>query len=250
MRILCKVSYDGSNYLGYQKQNNGSTIQKTIEECLKKICKKEITIHSSGRTDAKVHAYGQMFHFDSELNMNENNWHNALNSLLPKDIRILNVYFVEDDFHSRFNAKEKNYIYKINMGNYNLFEKDYVTQINQILNVDKIKEASELFVGTHDFKNFCANNEKEIDYIRTIYAIDIYEKENYLELSFRGNGFKRYMIRMIVGTILEYAKGRIELNYIEERLDTAIFITTQYNASPEGLYLNKVIYERSEIDEN
>ena len=125
MRVLCKVSYDGSNYFGYQKQNNGNTIQNEIENCLNKICKKEVTIHSSGRTDAKVHAYGQMFHFDTELNMSEDNWYKALNSLLPKDIRILKVYFVDDGFHSRFSAKAKEYIYKINMGKYNLFEKDY-----------------------------------------------------------------------------------------------------------------------------
>lgn len=250
MRVLCKVSYDGSNYLGYQKQNNGITIQKIIEDCLKKICKKEIIIHSSGRTDAKVHAYGQMFHFDTELNMSEYNWYNAINSLLPKDIRIIKVYFVEDDFHARFNAKQKNYIYKINIGKYNLFEKDYVTQVNFPLNIDKVKEASELFIGVHDFKNFCANNEKDIDYIRTIYSIDVSLNEEYLELSFIGSGFKRYMIRMIVGTILEYSKGRIDLDYIEERLDTSIFNTTQYNAAPEGLYLNKVYYERDDIDEN
>lgn len=249
MRVLCKVSYDGSNYYGYQKQNNEITIQEVIENCLNKICKKPVIIHSSGRTDAKVHAYGQMFHFDTELNMNEDNWFKALNSLLPKDIRIKKVYLVDDDFHSRFNAKIKNYIYKINIGEYNLFEKDYITQINKKLNIYKIQEAIDLFIGTHDFRNFCANNEKDIDYIRTIYSIDVIEKDNYIELSFKGNGFKRYMIRMIVGTILEYSKGRIDLSYIEDRLDTVEFNTTQYNAQPEGLYLNKVIYERSDIDE-
>lgn len=249
MRVLCKVSYDGSNYYGYQKQNNEITIQEVIENCLNKICKKPVIIHSSGRTDAKVHAYGQMFHFDTELNMNEDNWFKALNSLLPKDIRIKKVYLVDDDFHSRFNAKIKNYIYKINIGEYNLFEKDYITQINKKLNIYKIQEAIALFIGTHDFRNFCANNEKDIDYIRTIYSIDVIEKDNYIELSFKGNGFKRYMIRMIVGTILEYSKGRIDLSYIEDRLDTVEFNTTQYNAQPEGLYLNKVIYERSDIDE-
>ena len=115
MRVLCKVSYDGSEYLGYQKQNNGNTIQNVIEDCLKRICKKEVIIHSSGRTDAKVHANGQMFHFDTDLKMSELNWYKALNSLLPKDIRIKKVFFVEDDFHSRFNATSKNYIYKINI---------------------------------------------------------------------------------------------------------------------------------------
>lgn len=250
MRVLCKVSYDGSNYFGYQKQNNGNTIQKTIEDCLKIICKKEVIIHSSGRTDAKVHAYGQMFHFDTDINMNENNWIKALNSLLPKDIRIVKVYFVEDTFHARFSAKEKNYIYKINIGEYNLFEKNYITQINQKIDLEKIREASELFIGTHDFKNFCANNELDADYIRTIFSIDLNINNNYIELSFKGTGFKRYMIRMIVGTILEYAKGRIDLEYILERLDTTIFNTTHYNAAPEGLYLNKVFYERSDIDEN
>jgi len=250
MRVLCKVSYDGSEYLGYQKQNNGNTIQNVIEDCLKRICKKEVIIHSSGRTDAKVHENGQMFHFDTDLKMSELNWYKALNSLLPKDIRIKKVFFVEDDFHSRFNATSKNYIYKINMGEYNLFERNYVTQYNKKINIERIKEISELFVGTHDFKNFCANNEKDIDYIRVIYSIDIIEQDNYLYISFVGSGFKRYMIRMIVGTMLEYAKGKIDTDYILDRLDTTIFNTTGYNAAPEGLYLNKVYYGRSEIDED
>lgn len=249
MRVLCKVSYDGSNYYGFQKQNNKSTIQNVIEDCIKKITKNDVTIHASGRTDAKVHAYGQMFHFDSDLNMNETNWFNALNSLLPMDIRVKKVWIVEDDFHARFNVKKKNYIYKINIGEYNLFEKDYVTQINSTLNFDKIKEASRLFIGSHDFRNFCSNNEIDGDYVRDIYSIDVLLENDYLTLSFIGSGFKRYMIRMIVGTIVEYSKGRIELNYIIDRLDSLEFKTTQYNINPEGLYLNKVYYGRSDIDE-
>lgn len=250
MKVLCKVSYDGSKYFGYQKQNNKITIQKIIEECLKKICKKDVTIYASGRTDAKVHSYGQMFHFETELNMNETNWYNALNSLLPKDIRILRVYFVENNFHARFSAEKKNYIYKINMGEYNLFERNYITQINTRLNIERIREACGLFIGTHDYRNFCANNEKEDDYIRTIYSINLDVKNNYLFISFIGSGFKRYMVRMIVGTLLEYSKERIELDYILDRLDTPIFNTTKFNASPEGLYLNKVYYGRIDIDEN
>ena len=235
MRILCKVSYDGSNYYGYQKQLENITIQKTIEDCLKKICKKEVVIYSSGRTDAKVHAYGQMFHFDTDLNMSEINWYNALNSLLPKDIRIIKTFIVEDDFHSRFNVKKKNYIYKINMGKYNLFEKDYITQINTHLNIEKLKEASKLFIGTHDYRNFCANSEKDDDYIRSIFSIDITKENEYLIISFFGTWFKRYMIRMIVGTMIEYSKNKIDNEYITSRLYTSIFNTTHYNAAPEGL---------------
>lgn len=249
VRVLCKVAYDGSNYFGFQKQNNCKTIQSTIEECLKKINKKEVNIYASGRTDAKVHAYGQMFHFNTDLNMNEKNWYNALNSLLPNDIRIVNIWFVEEDFHARYNAKMKNYIYKINMGKYNLFEKDYITQINKKVDIKKLKKASNLLIGTHDFRNFCANNEIDADYIRTIFSIDITKNNKYLELSFLGTGFKKYMIRMIVGTLIAYADGKIKLKYIKDRLDKNTFNTTHYNALPEGLYLNKVYYERSEIDE-
>ena len=250
MRVLCKVSYDGSSYYGYQKQLNKITIQGVIEDCIKRITKKEISIHASGRTDAKVHAYGQMFHFDTDSNMSEINWYNALNSLLPKDIRILNVTFVSDDFHARFNVLKKNYIYKINIGKYNLFERNYITQINQELNLEKIKDASLLFIGTHDYRNFCANNDKDDDYIRTIYSIDVTKKDDYIILSFIGSGFKRYMVRMIVGTIIEYSKDRINLDYIYERLDINEFNTTQYNAAPEGLYLNEVYYERDDLLES
>ena len=250
MRVLCKVSYDGSMYYGFQKQNNKVTIQGTIEEAIKKITKEDIAIHASGRTDAKVHAYGQMFHFDSSLNMNESNWLHALNSLLPHDIRINKVFFVEDDFHARFNVKRKNYIYKMNLGDYNLFERKYITQFNKDLNLESLNEATELFLGTHDFRNFCSNNEENMDYIRTIYSIDISKKNRYLEFSFVGTGFKKYMIRMIVGTIIAYSTNKIDLDYISNRFDIVEFNTTQFNAKPEGLYLNKVIYERDDIDED
>lgn len=250
MRVLCKVSYDGSMYYGYQKQNDKITVQGIIEEVLKKITKEETLIYASGRTDAKVHAYGQMFHFDSSINMSEINWLHALNSMLPTDIRIKKVYFVEDDFHARFNVKRKNYIYKINMGDYNLFERKYVTQINKDLNIEKLLDASDLFIGTHDFRNFCSNNEVDVDYIRTIYSIDIKKENEYLELSFVGTGFKKYMIRMIVGTMLAYSNDKIDLDYISNRLDIVEFNTTQFNAKPEGLYLNQVIYERDDIDED
>ena len=151
---------------------------------------------------------------------------------------------------NRFNVLKKNYIYKINIGKYNLFERNYITQINQELNLEKIKDASLLFIGTHDYRNFCANNDKDDDYIRTIYSIDVTKKDDYIILSFIGSGFKRYMVRMIVGTIIEYSKDRINLDYIYERLDINEFNTTQYNAAPEGLYLNEVYYERDDLLES
>ena len=136
------------------------------------------------------------------------------------------------------------------MGEYNLFEKDYVTQLNYKLDIERVREACELFIGTHDYRNFCNNNEVDDDYIRTIYSIDIERKDDYLTFSFVGTGFKRYMIRMIVGTIIEYSRNRITSDFIVNRLDTTMFNTTKYNANPEGLYLNKVYYGRSDIDEN
>ncbi len=250
MKVLCKVSYDGSFYFGYQKQNNQITIQEVIENVLKKITKKEINIYASGRTDAKVHAYGQMFHFESDLNMSELNWEKALNSLLPKDIRIIKVFFVEEDFHARFSVIKKNYIYKMNLGKYDLFNRNYIAQLNYDLDLTKLNEVSKLFIGEHDYRNFCSNNEDNDDYVRNIYSIDIQKENDLIYISFKGSGFKRYMIRMIVGTMIEYARNRIDLNYITTRLDTNEINKTQYKALAEGLYLNKVYYGRSDIDED
>ena len=155
MRYFMTFAYDGSKYKGYQKQPKQKTVQGEIEKALKTINgNKKVDIHASGRTDAGVHALNQKAHFDMDTKMSLDKIKSALNSLLPGDIYIKNIEEVDDDFHARFNVKAKEYVYKINMGEYNPIEKDYVYQCNKMLDVAEMERALKYLEGTHDFKSF------------------------------------------------------------------------------------------------
>ena len=171
MRFKAIVSYDGSQFKGWQIQDDVRTVQGEIEKALSKISKKDISITASGRTDAGVHAENQVFHFDSDLDIP---WEKALNALLPTDIHIKNITKVSKNFHARFDAISKSYGYKINVEEYNVFEKDYVLQYNQSLNLESFKYALEMFVGKHDFTSFNKTPKSVIsNQIRTISEINI-----------------------------------------------------------------------------
>ena len=142
MRYLITVSYDGSNYYGFEVQPDKMTIQGCLESALKVINKKHVTIKGAGRTDRGVHAYGQVFHVDLDVNVPENGLMSAMNSLLPNDIHITNVKKVSKDIHARFSAKKKTYIYKINIGEYDAINNSHIYNYNKNLDIHLMKEAS------------------------------------------------------------------------------------------------------------
>ena len=146
-------------------------------------------------------------------------------------------------FHSRYSSKGKEYHYIVNVGEYNVLEKDYVLQFNRTLDVDKMIEVSKLFLGEHDFKNFCASEEEKVkDYIRTITSIDIKKIGDKIIFIFKGNGFLRYMVRMIVGVLIEVGKGRKDSSFVADRLDNINLNRSNYKADSCGLYLVNVEY--------
>ena len=237
------VSYNGVNFNGYQKQNNLRSVQGEIEKVLKQIHHYDVKSFGAGRTDKGVHALGQVFNFETELNMGAKEYEKAFNSLLPSDIYVKSVEEVDISFHSRYSNKGKEYHYLINVGEYNVLEKDYVLQFNRALAIDKMIEASKLFLGEHDFRNFCASEEEKVkDYIRTIDSIDITTNGDKILLVFKGNGFLRYMIRMIVGILVEIGKNRKDASFIKERLDSNKLNRSNYKVDACGLYLVKVNY--------
>ena len=243
MRLKVTVSYDGSNYCGWQTQPNGESIQNVIEEVLEKIHKEKLHITGSGRTDAKVHAYGQVFHVDSSIKMNEHEWSMAFNTNLPDDIVVRSVEIVHDEFHARFDAKWKHYTYKVNIGNYDPFKRNYELQLCKDLDVDLIKECAKLFVGTHDFSAFNGNSlEERPNQVRTIFKIDVVRNKDSLVFNFYGEGFLRYMVRMLSQTLIEVGKGRLSVERVGELLEEAVKSSAPYNASAVGLYLVKVGY--------
>ena len=242
-RYKATVSYDGSNYHGWQSQQQDVTIQDTIQEVLSMIHKHPVKIVGSGRTDAGVHALKQVFHFDSELNISVDKWPLAMNSLLPKDIYIMKVESVKSTFHARFDAIGKKYCYYLNMGDYDPFMKNHVYQLGLSLNLKKMRQAADIFIGKHDFSSFCQNSFAEIpDQTRDIYGISITNVNDILCFEFVGDGFMRYMVRMLVQTLIEVGKGRLTLNSVFNMLEAHNKTVCPYNAKAEGLYLVEVYY--------
>lgn len=245
MRYKATVSYDGSQFHGWQIQDDVRTVQEEIEKCISKINKSSSKIVGSGRTDAQVHARGQVFHFDSlHKSMTAKNWKRALNSLLPDDVLIVEIEKVSDDFHARYDATRKEYRYYINLNEYNIFDRNYVLQINESLDIELMKEAAKHFIGTHDFTSFNSTGLDEIEcQVRTIYDILIDASHEILEIKIIGNGFLRYMVRMIIGTLIELGKHKIDSSYISKKLDKKEKGIVPYRSAASALYLHSVEYD-------
>ena len=243
-RYLITFSYDGSGYKGYQRQLGKGTIEDELMRVLKVINNKKTLVFASGRTDAGVHALAQTAHFDLDVDIEPDNLKKALNSLLNADIRVVGVKEASNDFHARYNVKAKEYIYKINLGSYNVFERNYVYQYNSDLDIKRIKKASKCFVGKFDFKSFTSlgKSEKDKDCIREIYNIKVKKENDILLIAFRGSGFLRYMVRNIVGTLIEVGKGNINVDEIPRIIDKKDREAAGPTAPPEGLYLKEVFY--------
>ena len=246
MRYLITFSYDGTGFAGLQKQPKERTIQGELEKVLKEINdNKKVEIHASGRTDAKVHALNQKAHFDLNIEITEDKLQKALNSLLPEDIYIKKVEKVSDNFHARFNAIGKEYIYIINMGEYNPLERNYVYQYNKKLDVSELERALKYLEGTHNYKSFTKTDEEKDDYIRTISQTNLLrdvKDVNKITLVFVGNGFLRYMVRNMVGTLIEVGEGKRKSEDVINILNKCDRRSAGKTANPEGLYLKNVFY--------
>lgn len=246
MRYFITFSYDGSKYNGYQKQPRIKTIQGELEKALKQInAGKDVSVSASGRTDAGVHAYNQSAHFDLETEITCTKLKQALNSLIPDDIYIKNVYETNPDFHARFNVKAKEYIYKINMGNYNPIEKDYVYQYNKKLDIPEMERALKYLEGTHDFRSFVKIDEEKDDYTRTIVQTSLIrdvKNVNQITISVLGTGFMRYMVRNIVGMLIEIGEGKYKSEDIISILEMKDRKKAGICAPACGLYLKDVYY--------
>ena len=246
MRYCINFSYDGSNFSGYQKQPKERSVQGELERVLKEINKdKEVSVHAAGRTDAGVHALSQRAHFDLDITISVDKLQKAMNSMLPDDIYIKKIDEVSADFHARFNAIGKEYIYKINMGEYSPLERNYVYQYNGRLDVIAMERAMKYVEGTHDFKSFTKNDEEKEDFVRTISQTNLIrdiKDVNKITLVFVGTGFLRYMIRNIVGTLIEIGEGKRKSEDIITILKEKDRRKAGKTANPEGLYLKNVFY--------
>lgn len=246
MRYFIGFSYDGSKYNGYQKQPRTKTIQGEMEKALKSINSgKTVSLVASGRTDAGVHAINQRAHFDMEKEIPLQKLKQSLNALIPDDIYVKTITNVANDFHARYDAKAKEYIYKINMGTYNPIEKDYIYQYNKKLDIPEMERALKYIEGTHDFRSFVKIDEEKENYVRTIIQTNLIrdvKNVNLITISMFGTGFMRYMVRNIIGMLIEIGEGKrksedmISIIAAQDRTKAGIC------APACGLYLKDVYY--------
>ena len=246
-RYKAIIAYDGTHFNGFQKQPNGRTVQEEMEKTLKKMANgKEITVFGSGRTDAGVHAMGQVIHFDYPEERPLERMRFALDTQSSEDIAVKAVEIVSDDFHARYLVKEKTYQFRVDIGKpRSPFRRHYASYFPYPLDLSKIQRALPDLIGTHDFTSFCASGSSIEDKVRPIYEAKMEGNEAGDELlfTFRGNGFLYKMIRILVGTLLKIGNGRLSEDSIPEIIAKKDRNAAGPTAHPEGLYLYEVVYD-------
>lgn len=247
-RYKLTIAYDGTRYSGWQVQPNAPSIQELIVNALKVILRAEkIVLIGSGRTDAGVHAKGQIAHFKWDGTIDTKRLLLALNGILPLDIRIKEAALAAADFHSQYSAVSKEYHYHLYLDPVmDPFRRLYCWQVRRKLDLELLRTAAKQFLGTHDFSSFA--NEKHAgsasrNPIRTLFRLDVVEQEGGVRLEFEGDGFLYKMVRNIVGTLVDVASGKRPIDDIEKIFQSKDRREASLAAPPEGLFLIQVKYE-------
>jgi tRNA pseudouridine38-40 synthase len=242
--IRLTIEYDGGAYCGWQRQINGLSIQQVIEECIGRMTGEEIRVIGSGRTDAGVHALNQVAHFRTASRLGEWNLLMGINSLLPADIVVRELSEVPDAFHARYDALSKVYLYRIcNRPVRSALERSSAWFVWEPLDLVKIDAALDVFRGTHDFTSFCSTHADGTDRIRTILAIAaIRDPSGMVDITIEADGFLRYMVRTIVGTLVDVGRGKSTAGEVAAILAAKDRRRAGITAPPQGLYLKEVKY--------
>lgn len=244
-RLKAIISYDGTNFAGYQVQPGERTIQLAIENVLSKMHKGQtVKVSASGRTDARVHATGQVIHFDTSLMIPCEKYQKALNVQLPKDIRVLSLEEVAPDFHARYSVTGKRYRYIWNCeALQSPFRRHYTIETNGIKpNVERMREGANAIIGTHDFTCFCAANTSVVDKVRTVHTLLFEWHGEELHMIIEGNGFLYNMVRIIAGTLWEVGIGKKDPKDVHTIIASKDRSNAGKTAPAHGLYLEKVFY--------
>ena len=239
-----KVQYEGSRYNGWQKQGNtANTIQGKFEDILLKLCGKPVEINGSGRTDAGVHAAGQVANFKADLSMTTDEITEYFNKYLPADIAVISTEEADERFHARLSAKSKTYEYRIWKGKVpEVFGRRLRYCYKGELDAQLMQKGADLLVGAHDFKAFCTRTRIKKSTIRELYSVNVAESENEIVITLCGDGFLYNMVRIIVGTLIEIGRGGRSAESITDVIQSGERSNAGYTAPPEGLTLLNVEY--------
>lgn len=251
-KICLKISYKGNNYSGWQRQKNAVSIQETIEEGIYKLTNYRTSLYGASRTDAGVHAKSQYATFyDNNSSIPADKYLFALNALLPRDIRIIESFQCNETFNPRYDAIYKVYSYLIYNKPYSsALWNDLSSQIPDKLDLIKMHNSAKILIGTHDFSAFESSGANVRDKVRTIYESSIMINGNFIEYRVKGNGFLYNMVRIIVGTLIDIGRGRLESECFSSAFSTGQRSCLGFTAEAKGLYLEEISYEDNLRKEN
>ena len=239
------VAYDGTRYNGWQIQRStDNTIQGKLSAVLSKMTGSMVEVHGSGRTDAGVHARGQVASFEIDGNYSPAEILAYLNRYLPDDIAVLTVDRADSRFHARLSCRQKTYRYRIHTSIVpDVFNRKYVyTYLDKPLNVGLMRRAAEQLIGKHDFKAFCGNPHFKKSSVRTIFSININDDDNGITIDFTGDGFLQNMVRILTGTLIEVGNGNIPADSMSDILSSRDRQRAGFTAPPQGLTLMSAEY--------
>lgn len=249
-RIRLIISYDGTNYVGWQVQPNGVSVQALLEKALFELTGETIRVEGSGRTDSGVHAKAQVAHFDTEARMAADKFAIAMNTHLPRDIRVLYSEESDPSFHARFSAKRKVYTYTVQLGAHaDVFLRTTSLHLHYMPDVQAMRQAASAVIGTHDFNAFkCADSAME-NTVRTITRSEWTQSGKLLTYTVEGNGFLYNMVRILVGTMLEIGSGKRPASDMEKAIASGKRSDAGATAPAHGLCLCRVVYPDFDTEE-
>ncbi len=243
MRIKLCLSYDGTDFCGWQRQRNGVSVQQTVEDAVYSLTGEKVTVTASGRTDAGVHAKGQVAHFDTNANIPPEKFYKALNTFLPNGVKALSSEKASDNFNARKNAKRKTYEYSLYLSDTELPLKErYGTRVYGNIDIEKMRSAARLIEGEHDFKAFSATGGSVKTTVRTVYGITVEKSGEDIKITVCGSGFLYNMVRIIAGALVKAGKGEISESDILKALETGNRELLGETLPAKGLCLLKVEY--------
>ena len=244
MRIKLVISYDGTNYCGWQKQKNGVSIQEILEEAIANASGEKVVVTASGRTDAGVHAEAQVCHFDTNCTIPPEKFYKAINPCLPNDIKVLSSTIVDGDFNARKSAKRKTYKYSFYFSEVDLPLKDrYAVRLEKEPDFEGMIECSKLFIGEHDFKAFSRVGSSVKTTVRTIYSLEIIREKDAFSILITGSGFLYNMVRIISSALLDVGYGKLDEKDVLRAFESGKREALGKTLPPNGLTLKEVYYK-------